>query len=80
MFSRVQRLGRGRYGSVHACTLPFSDEQFAVKMVDLPENSLDQCVLYDVYTEIAIMEKFKYQNNVSHLYDYGVTSGTTKRA
>lgn len=73
MFSRRKRIGRGRFGNVYLATVPSSPDPLAVKLMDRPTSIYDHCVLYDVYTEVAIMEQLRFCEGVCRIVDYGVS-------
>jgi serine/threonine protein kinase len=75
-FTRRARIGRGRFGTVYLATAPSCAEPLAVKLVDVPSSIHEHCMLYDVYTEIAIMEMLKSNEAIVDIVDYGVREGT----
>jgi hypothetical protein len=46
--------------------------EVAVKRMTVPKSMHDRCVLHDIFTEIMVMDKFKNDPKIVHLYDYGV--------
>jgi serine/threonine protein kinase len=59
MYSRKKRIGRGRFGNVYESTVQGSVEPVAVKVLDMPLSIHDPCTLFDLYTEVAILETLK---------------------
>lgn len=62
----------GAYGSVYKCRLEAEGMELAVKLMTLPKLVGDRCVLHDIFTEISVLDDYKADPRVSHLYDYGV--------
>ena len=44
----------------------------AVKMVDLPQSIHDQCVAYDLFGELSILESLRGEPGMCQMFDYGV--------
>ena len=43
----------------------------AIKLMEVPKSIYDRCVLHDIFTEILVLDRFKDDPRVSHLFDYG---------
>ncbi len=50
----------GRFGKVYVCKLEPTGHRFAAKLVDLPRTFEDDCVLFDLYSEVTVMERMRY--------------------
>ncbi|KAL9642250.1 hypothetical protein ABK040_007250 [Willaertia magna] len=73
---REERLGFGAYGDVWRCKLKFthsSVKTVAVKLLKVPKMIDETCILYNIFNEILIMEKFKADPRICRMYDYGVS-------
>jgi serine/threonine protein kinase len=44
----------------------------AIKSMSFPKSIYDRCVLYDIFTEITCLEKFRFEPSIVDLYDYGI--------
>jgi hypothetical protein len=42
--------------------------EVAVKRMTVPKSMHDRCVLHDIFTEIMVMDKFKNDPKIVHLY------------
>mmetsp|Transcript_18645 Transcript_18645/g.25756 ORF Transcript_18645/g.25756 Transcript_18645/m.25756 type:complete len:973 (+) Transcript_18645:2-2920(+) len=71
-FKGLSRLAVGAFGVVYQAYLPQLQERVAVKMMDVPKNIFDRCVLHDIFTEITILDRFRGDNRVCQMLDYGV--------
>lgn len=72
---RQKRIGAGAFGGVWRCELGFSHstvKHVAVKLQKRPAGIDNVCVLYNIFNEILVMEKFKADPRICRLYDYGV--------
>ena len=73
---KEERLGVGAFGDVWRCKLKFthsSVKTVAVKLLKVPKIIDEACILYTIFNEILIMEKFKADPRICRMYDYGVT-------
>lgn len=73
--NKSERIGKGGYGTVWRAKLKFSHsaiKSVAVKLLPLPKNIHDRCVVHEIFNEILVMEKFKANPRVCRMYDYGV--------
>ncbi|PRP83232.1 hypothetical protein PROFUN_09444 [Planoprotostelium fungivorum] len=71
--SGTQLTTAGAYGSVYrACVA--HDEKFkvAVKLLSLPRSIHDRSALFDIFTEVSILDKYKQDPRGCFLYDFGV--------
>jgi len=68
LYTRGDRIGAGSYGEVFKATIPFKPRDVAVKLTSIPKRIFDRCVLVDLFTEVTILEKFKTDRRVCHLY------------
>jgi hypothetical protein len=48
------------------------DQEVAVKLMPVPKSIHDRCVLHDIFTEILILDKWKADERICKLIDYGV--------
>ncbi|KYQ93892.1 putative protein kinase [Tieghemostelium lacteum] len=73
LFKDLKRVAKGAYGTVYKGTLS-NDEglEIAAKLMPVPKSIHDRCVLYDIFTEILIMDTFKSDPRGCHMFDYGV--------
>lgn len=72
---RQKRIGFGAFGDVWRCELRFkhsSVRKVAVKLLKVPTSIDGPCLLYNIFNEILIMEKFKGDSRICRLYDYGL--------
>lgn len=60
----------GAYGRVYGCKL--LGEDVAVKQMDVPRDIMDRCVPHDIFTEITILDKWKADERICKLIDFGV--------
>ncbi|KAK3247711.1 hypothetical protein CYMTET_42796 [Cymbomonas tetramitiformis] len=71
-----ERMARGAYAQVFRCKVPalgpMSPESVALKLVDLPQSIHDQCMAYDLFGEIGLLESLKGEPGMCQLRDYGV--------
>ncbi|KAL6064721.1 NEK protein kinase [Balamuthia mandrillaris] len=72
IFKNMQRIGLGTYGSVYRAYLESEKMEVAVKLMQVPKSIHDRCVLHDIFTEILVMDMYKKDERVVHLFDYGV--------
>eukprot|EP00474_Spongospora_subterranea_P001688 CRZ02146.1 hypothetical protein [Spongospora subterranea] len=72
-FINKRRKAKGRFGSIFECQDENHIDPIAVKVIDIPFAYHDYCVVHDLFSEIAIMERFRNSSNMCHLYDYGVS-------
>jgi len=72
---RQKRIGFGAFGDVWRCELRFKHStvrRVAVKLLKVPSSIDGPCLLYNIFNEILIMEKFKADSRICRLYDYGL--------
>ena len=43
-----------------------------IKTLDIPLSSYDRCVLQDVYAEVSLLERYRGEEGICQLLDYGV--------
>lgn len=72
LFNDKSRIGMGRFGKVYECSVPNAGK-VALKLFDLPHSIHDDCVIFDVYTEIACLERMSLHKDSLTLYDFGVS-------
>ncbi|KAK9811788.1 hypothetical protein WJX72_010021 [[Myrmecia] bisecta] len=75
LYSARSRLARGAYAQVFRCPLPTQaggPDHVALKVVDLPTSLHDPCYQVDMFSEVAILERFRGQASICQLYDYGI--------
>eukprot|EP00727_Mastigamoeba_balamuthi_P012987 m51a1_g8310 putative protein kinase (2055) ;mRNA; f:75379-83383 len=83
MYRDLKKLAAGAYGTVYQCKLehsasksqngiPEPNRDLVVKLMHLPGTIHDRCVLHDIFTEVLVLDKFKTDRRVTHLYDYGL--------
>ena len=70
-----QQIGRGQFAQVYLMHVPHLPHSLAVKQVDMSSTAHQRVVLYDLYTEVAVMERMKQHDGVVQLLDYGVSKG-----
>jgi len=73
MYKNLMRLAIGAYGTVYRCRLvpEFQRMDVAIKLMPVPKNIHDRCVVHDIFTEILILDRFKKDSRISHTYDFG---------
>ncbi len=63
----------GAYGVVYKGTWGNDDTvELGIKLCGVPKNIHERCVLFDLFTETFIMDKFRNDYRSCHLYDFGV--------
>ena len=86
-YKLLDKIAVGAYGTVYNCKLSNlmyddnnnvqsnkdHDKSFslACKLMKIPESIHDRCVLHDIFDEILILDKFKEDSRISHMFDYG---------
>ena len=70
-----QQIGRGQFAQVYLMHVPHTTHSLAVKQVDMSSTAHQRVVLYDLYTEVAVMERMRQHEGVVQLLDYGVSKG-----
>jgi serine/threonine protein kinase len=74
MYTDWQKINSGAYGVIFEAKTNLPDIQtVAIKQMVIPTNIYSRCVLHDIFSEITCLEKFRLDQNVTDLYDYGVT-------
>jgi len=63
-------MAEGAYGTVSSGKL--LGEDVAVKQMALPRSIHDRCVLHDIFTEILVLDKWKADERICKLIDYGL--------
>ena len=59
----------GAYGSVFRCRVEHAEKmEVAVKLMSAAKDIHDRCVLYDIFTEILILDRFKSDPRSCVLY------------
>ena len=53
-----------RFAAVHHAAAAQSDEKLAIKLLDIPQSIEDHCIVYDVFTEVSILEEYKYHRGI----------------
>lgn len=66
----MEHLAEGAYGTVYSSKL--KGETVAVKLMSVPRYINDRCVLHDIFTEILVLDKWKSDERICKLIDYGV--------
>jgi hypothetical protein len=69
LYQSSVRISEGAYGTVYAAKL--LGEDVAVKLMSVPKNIQDRCVLHDIFTEILVLDKWKADERICKLIDYG---------
>lgn len=67
-YKNLIRIGNGAYGQVYRASLESEKMEVAVKMMAVPKSIHYRCVLHDIFTEIMVMDKFKNDPKIVHLY------------
>ena len=70
-----QQIGRGQFAQVYLMRVPHLPHSLAVKQVDMSSTAHQRVVLYDLYTEVAVLERMRRHEGVVQLLDYGVSKG-----
>ena len=73
MYSDLHRLAIGAYGTVYSCTVKPQCQSMnvAIKLMEVPKSIHDRCVLHDIFDEILILDKFKFDSRISRTFDFG---------
>ncbi|BDA44756.1 probable serine/threonine-protein kinase par-1 at C-terminar half [Coccomyxa sp. Obi] len=74
LYSHRRRLARGAYAQVYESSFTETgiQEEVALKVIDVPSSIHDPCYQVDVFSEVAILERFRGQQSVCQLLNYGV--------
>eukprot|EP01088_Endostelium_zonatum_P014717 TRINITY_DN3332_c0_g1_i2.p1 TRINITY_DN3332_c0_g1~~TRINITY_DN3332_c0_g1_i2.p1 ORF type:complete len:1535 (-),score=318.61 TRINITY_DN3332_c0_g1_i2:98-4702(-) len=72
LYKNLKRIGAGAYGFVYKASLEADDQEVAVKLMDVPKDITDRCTVHDIFSEVLILDKFRSDPRVSHMYDFGV--------
>ncbi|CAL8469507.1 g9048 [Coccomyxa elongata] len=74
LYSHRRRLARGAYAQVYESSFTETGvrEEVALKVIDFPSSIHDPCYQVDVFSEVAILERFRGQQSVCQLLNYGV--------
>ena len=70
-----QQIGRGQFAQVYLMHVPHLPHSLAVKQVDMSSTAHQRVVLFDLFTEVAVMERMRQHEGVVQLLDYGVSRG-----
>eukprot|EP01125_Pyxidicula_operculata_P002656 TRINITY_DN124_c7_g1_i1.p1 TRINITY_DN124_c7_g1~~TRINITY_DN124_c7_g1_i1.p1 ORF type:complete len:2853 (+),score=800.21 TRINITY_DN124_c7_g1_i1:78-8636(+) len=70
LLTDLVQFAEGAYGRVYGCKL--LGENVAVKQMDVPPSIHDRCVPHDIFTEITILDKWRADERICQLIDYGV--------
>lgn len=63
-------IAKGAYGSVYKIQ---NNEDYVVKLCDMPDKEIDRCVLHDIFSEVCCMEEVQVDNHIVDLVEYGVS-------
>lgn len=70
LYKDLERIAEGAYGTVYGAKLLGDD--VAVKLMAVPRSIHDRCVLHDIFTEILVLDKWKADERICKMIDYGV--------
>jgi serine/threonine protein kinase len=76
LYQNRQRIGMGRFGKVFSAQLTTTGQQVAAKLLDIPRTFEEDCVLFDLFTEITVLERLRCAPHTVQMLDYGVTDGS----
>jgi serine/threonine protein kinase len=62
----------GAFGSVFKCVFIPNKKEYAVKLLPVPKTVHDHCILFDLFSEVYILDKFKNDVRICQMYDFGV--------
>jgi len=71
MIHKVKDLGKGAFGAVYLCT--FLGQNVAVKQMNTEKDINDRCIPHDIFSEILILDKWKEDERICKLIDYGAS-------
>ena len=71
LYQDLKRLATGAYGTVYSCNVKSDLMDVAIKLMEIPKSIHDRCVLHGIFDEVLILDKFKLDPRISHVYDYG---------
>jgi len=74
LLTQFSPLGTGAYGKIYACKL--LGEDVAVKQMNVPPSIHDRCVPHDIFTEILILDKWKNDERICKLIDFGTDNNS----
>ena len=73
IFKNLSRVDKGAYGTVYRGNFLYDDAmEVGIKLSEVPKHIYDRCVLYDMFTEILILDRHRNDPRNCHLYDFGV--------
>lgn len=67
-YKELRRLGVGAYGTVYKCYLEHMNLEVAIKLMEVSKQIHSRCVLHDIFTEITILDNFRNDSRITHLY------------
>lgn len=72
-YKHLEKIAEGAYGTVYSCKLnpPCQNLEVAIKLMPVPKSIHDRCVLHGIFDEVLILDQFKLDRRVCHIYDYG---------
>ena len=69
------QIGRGQFAQVYLAHLPCLPQPLAVKQIDMASTAHQRVVLFDLFTEVSVMERMRGHKGVVGLVEYGVSRG-----
>ncbi|CAK0899126.1 unnamed protein product [Prorocentrum cordatum] len=73
MYTDWTRIAGGAFGTVYKCATQLSDTGVvAIKQIPKQSNIQDRCVFFDVFSEVACLDRIRFEDHLCQLYDYGV--------
>ena len=69
------QIGRGQFAQVYLAHLPHLPHPLAVKQIDMASTAHQRVVLFDLFTEVSVMERMRGYAGVVGLVEYGVSRG-----
>ena len=71
----ASQIGRGQFAQVYVARLPGLQQTVAVKQIDASSSAHQRVVLFDLFTEVSVMQRMRQHEGVVQLYEYGVSRG-----
>ena len=68
----MTKLAEGAYGKVYDSQTQLDNpSRVAIKVMAMPDDIRERCVLFDIFNEITCLEELRQSKCVTELYDYG---------
>lgn len=68
MYKNLTRVATGAYGTVYKASFSHDPSvEVGIKVLEVPKHIYDRCVLYDMFTEILILDRHRNDPRNCHL-------------